>query len=77
MKSPEISPPRKDPIPNQDSTRIITQQDPKLPPNLSKGPTGHKPFINDTHYSNPIENEHTDTADNSRTDNEYSVEKWM
>ena len=28
MKSPEMLPPRKDPITNQDSSRIITQQDP-------------------------------------------------
>ena len=75
FKSPEMSYPRKDPIPNQDSTRNITQQDPKLPPHLEKGPTGHKPFIDDTHFSNPRENEHTYTTDNSYTDNEDSVDK--
>ena len=47
-----MSPPRKDPIPNQDSTRIITPKDPIIPPLLSKRPTGHKPFIDDTHFSN-------------------------
>ena len=30
MELPEMSPPRKDPNPNQDSTRIITQKDPIL-----------------------------------------------
>ena len=67
IKSLSISPPRKDPIPNQDSTRIITQQYPNLPPHLAKGPTGHKSFIDDTHFSNPTENEHTDITDNSPT----------
>ena len=69
LKSPTILPPRKDPIPNQDITKIITQQDPNLPPHLSKGPTGCKTFIDDTHFSNITENEHTDTTDNSRTYN--------
>ena len=56
MKSPEILIPRKDPIPNQYSTRIVTHQDPTLPPHLSKLPTRHKPFIDDTHFSNTTEN---------------------
>ena len=47
-----MSPPRRYSIPNQDSTRIITQQDPILPPILSKKPTGHKPFIGEAHFSN-------------------------
>ena len=50
MKSPEISPPRKDTIPNQDSTRTITQHDPILSPLLEEGHTGHEPFIDDTHF---------------------------
>ena len=45
MKSPAMSPPRKYPIPNQDSTRIVNQKDPILPPLLSKWPTGYKPFL--------------------------------
>ena len=67
--------PRKDPIQNQDGSRIITQQDPILPPHLSKGTTGHKTFIDDTHFSNPIENEYNNSTDNSCTDNEDSVDK--
>ena len=52
MKSPKMSPPRKDPIPNKYSTIIITQQDPILTPLLEKGPTGHTPFIDDKKVSN-------------------------
>ena len=52
MKSPAMSPQRKDTIPNQDSTRIITQQNPILSPLLLEGPTVHKPCIYDTHFSN-------------------------
>ena len=47
-----MSPPIKDPLTNQYSTRIITQQNPILPPILEKGPTGHKSFIDDTYFSN-------------------------
>ena len=54
MKPPEMSPPKKDPIPNQDSNRIITQQDPILPPLLEKYPTRFKPLFNHTHYPNKI-----------------------
>ena len=75
LKSPENLPPRNNPVPNQDSTIITTQQDPNLPPHLSKLPTEHKPFIDDAHFSNPTENENTDTTDNTRTDNEDSVDK--
>ena len=52
MKSPAILPPRKDPIQNQDSTRIINEKYPILPPLLAKYPTGYKPIFNDTHYPN-------------------------
>ena len=62
-------PPRKDPITNQDSSRIITQQDPILPPLLSKWSTGHKTFIDDVHFSNKIENKHSDSTDYACTDN--------
>ena len=55
LKSPEVLPPRKYTIPNQDSTIIINQQYPNLPPNLAKGNTVHKPFIDDTNFSNTTE----------------------
>ena len=32
MKSPTMSHPKKDPIPNQDINRLITEQDPIIPP---------------------------------------------
>ena len=56
MKSPSISPPRKNPIPNQDITIIITQQDLNLSPHLTEVPTVNKPFIDDTKFSNTTEN---------------------
>ena len=62
-----MSPPRKDPIPNQDSTVIVIQQDPTLPPNLSKWTTGYKSFFSDTYFSNITEEEHNDYTDNSHT----------
>ena len=51
-KPPSMSPPRKDPITNQDSTKIITQQYPILTPLLLRWPTEYKPFIDDTHFKN-------------------------
>ena len=45
-----MSPPRKYPIPNQDSTIIITQQYPIITPLLEKWHNGYKPFIDDTHF---------------------------
>ena len=68
-----MRPSRKDPITNQDSTRIIIQQDPILPPFVSKQPTGYKPFLNDTHFSNKTEEEHNNSTDNLRTENKDSV----
>ena len=50
IKSPVISPLRKNPIPNQDSTIIITQQDPIIPPLLANWYTGYKSFFNYTHF---------------------------
>ena len=64
IKSPKMSPPRKDQIPNQNSTRIINKQDPILPPLLEKYPTGYKQLLNDTHYSNKIEDDFNDYTDN-------------
>ena len=68
-----MSYPRKYPIPNQDSTRNITQQDPILPPRLAKQTTEYKPFLNYTHFSNKTEDKYNDSTDNSRTGNEDSV----
>ena len=49
-----MPPPKKDPIPNQDSTIIINQKDPILPPLLSKCPTVYKPFIGYAQFSKNI-----------------------
>ena len=38
VKSPAMSPPRKDPIPNQYINRLITEQDPSIPPIIAKYP---------------------------------------
>ena len=75
MKSPAMLPPRNYPIKNQDTTRIITQQDPILTPLLEKGPTGHTPFIDDKKVSNKTEDENNYFTENSRTDNKNSVNK--
>ena len=73
MKSPEMSPPQTDTITNKDITRIITQQDPILPPLLSKLTSGYKPLIDDTYFSNKTEDKHNDSTDNSCTENKDSV----
>ena len=75
MKSPSISPPRKDPIKNKYSTRIITQQYQILPPLLEKWPTGYKPFIINTQFSNKKEDKLKDSTDNSGTKNKDYVNK--
>ena len=81
MRSPAMSPPRKDPIPNQDSNRIITQQDPILPPLLQKYPTGYKPLFNNTHYPNKTDDNLNYSTDNSCTEidgyfNKLNVNKY-
>ena len=75
MKSPAMLPLRKDPIQNQDSTVIITQQDTIFPQLLEKWPTGYKTFMHDTHFSNKTEDQHNDPKDNPRTDNKISETK--
>ena len=72
MKSPAMSPPRKDPILNQDSDRIINEQYPSLPPLLEKYPTVPKPLFNDTHCPNKTEDVVNDYTDDSGTEvNDY------
>ena len=75
MKTPGISPPIKYSIPNQDITRNITKQDPILKPLLAKRPTEYKPFMNDEHFKNKTKDEHNDSTDDLRTDNEVFVNK--
>ena len=81
MKSPAMSFPGKDPIPNQDSNRIINEQDPIITPLLEEYSTGYKSIFNYTHYPNQIEDDLNDSKDNSRTDvdnylNKLNVKKY-
>ena len=47
MKSLAMSPPRKDPIPNQDIIMYGTEKDQSLPPPLAKVIPGYKSLINE------------------------------
>ena len=58
MKSTALLPPRNDQIKNQYSKMIITKKDPILQQLLTKGLTGHKPYIDGKHFSDPTENLH-------------------
>ena len=68
IKSPAMSTPRNDPIPNQDINRLITQQDPSLSPILENNPTGYNPLFNDKHDPNSKEDDPNDSTDNSRNE---------
>ena len=68
MGSPGVSPQRKDTIKNQDTNRIINEQDPIIPPLLSKYLTGYKPLFNDTNYPNKTEDDLNDSTYNSHTE---------
>ena len=46
MKSPAISPPRKDPISDQDINKLSTQKGQSLPSQLAKSPPVFKLLIN-------------------------------
>ena len=59
MKSLAMSPPRKDPIPNQDINRLGTKKYQSLPPQLAKFCTGYKSLINEVEYGS---NYSTDTS---------------
>ena len=67
MKSLSMSPPRKDPIPNQDINMLGTKIYQSLPPQLAKFRSGYKSSINEA------EDGRNDSTDTSRTDKEYSV----
>ena len=75
MGSPGVSPQRKDTIKNQDTNRIINEQDPIIPPLLAKYHTGYKPLFNDTHHPNKTEDDINDSTDNSRIDIDYYLNK--
>ena len=75
MKSSAMSPPRKDPIPNQYINILITQQDLSLPPIIERYPTLYKPLFNCNHDPNSTEDEPNDSTDNSRNESGDSVNK--
>ena len=75
MKSPTMSHPKKDPIPNQDINRLITEQDPILPLIQSKYPPVFKPLFNYAHDPNSTEDGRNDYTDNSPDEREDSVNK--
>ena len=60
-----MSPPRKDQIPNQDINRLITEEDPSLPPIIEKYPLGYEQLFNDTHDPNGTKDDPNDSTDNS------------
>ena len=73
MKSPEMSPPRKDIIQNQDNNKLSTEKDQSFPPNLETFPPGFKSIINEAHYHNITEDDRNDYTDTSHNDKEYYV----
>ena len=61
MKSPTMSLPWKDKIPNQDINRLITDQDPSLPPIIAEYTPRYKPLFNDTYDQNGKEDDPNDS----------------
>ena len=76
MKSPAMSPPRKDPIPNQYINRLITEKDHFFPKHLAKIPPGFKSLLNDAHDPNSTEDNLNDSTYTSRNEKEDSVKKY-
>ena len=70
-----MSPPRKDPIPNQCINRLTNQQYPSLPPIIEKHTTVYKQLFNDTHDPNYTETDPNDSIDNSLNENKCYVNK--
>ena len=66
MNPPEMSPPIKYPIPNQDIHILITEQDPSLPTILEKYPPGYKQLFNDMHDISSTEYKPKGSIDNLR-----------
>ena len=60
-----MSPPRKDPIPNQDIIMYGTEKDQSLPPPLAKVIPGYKSLINEAEDGR---NYSTDTSHNDKED---------
>ena len=64
IKSPAMSTPIKDPIPNQYINILIAKQDSSLPPIKEKYPTGFKPLFNYARDTNNTEDNPNDSKDN-------------
>ena len=60
-----MSPPRKDPIPNQDINMLATKKDQIFPSKLAKFCPGCKSLINETEYGR---NDSTDTSGTDKYD---------
>ena len=75
MTLPAMSPPRKDPSPNQDINIFITKQYPILPPIKAKCPPGFKPLFIDAHDPNGAEYVPNYSTDNSSNEKEDSANK--
>ena len=71
-----MSPPIKDPIPNQDINILFTKKDLSLTLYLAKLPPGFKSLINEAYYHNITEyycNDSTDTFNNDKEDSLNSL----
>ena len=66
-KPPAMYPPKNDPISNKDINRLITEEDPSLPPHLSKYPPEYKQLLNHAHDPNSTEYDRNYSTDNSRS----------
>ena len=60
-----MSPPREDPIPNQDENTLSLQKYQCLPPHVPPFPSGFKSLRNEANDNNP---ETTDTSRNDKYD---------
>ena len=75
MKSPAMSPPIKDPVPNQYINRLTNGQAPSLPPIIAKYIPGYKSLFNGRHDPNSTEDYPNGSTCNSRNEKEDSVDK--
>ena len=63
-----MSPPRKYPVPDQYINRLITKQDPSLPPIKEIYTPEFKTLFNDARDQNSTEDDRNDSADNSHSE---------
>ena len=75
MKPHAMSPPRKDTITNQDINRLITKQDPSLPPIIAKYHPVYKSLFNYARDPTGTDDDPNYSINNSRNEKEDSVNK--